>query len=458
VDKGLTRRSMLKFAVGGAATVATVGLLAPTAAAKGTTAPAFAKQGTATIKLVNVEHDSRPLDNAAYAAVYEAFHAQNPDITIDFQIIPWEQARPKMLTLAQGDSLPDMGRMSWPDDYAAAQMVLPIDGMIDQSSLARFSQAALDQFSAEGSDGKKHLYGLPWFAGDAAILVNKTLLDKAGLSLKDSWTTDEFTQYAQGLTQTGQQWGVALDVAGIGDPVQNLLLAVYSYGGKWVTGDTSSTQPEPLVFNSPETVAGITWYSGLYKGGYAVPSAPTDTYKERDANFQSGKAAMEWQGPWSLLEIQDNFRKGGYELASMPLPQGPAGTVNWLGGAAAGIYVAAQKHNVVDAALKWIMFLSSEEGEKLYCKTNGMIPASNAAQQDPFWSQNDLYKGYLNSFGNTPKMTPIWATGINSILDDTVPPLFQGVLNGNLSEAEMAKQVQEQVIAGLSKNGVEVPR
>ena len=54
-------------------------------------------------------------------------------------------------------------------------------------------------------------------------------------------------------------------------------------------------------------------------------------------------------------------------------------------------------------------------------------------------------------------MTPIWATGINSVLDDTVPPLFQGVLNGNLSEADMAKQVQEQVISGLSKNGVEVP-
>jgi ABC-type glycerol-3-phosphate transport system substrate-binding protein len=166
---------------------------------------------------------------------------------------------------------------------------------------------------------------------------------------------------------------------------------------------------------------------------------------------------MEWQGPWSLLEIQDNFKKGGYELASMPLPQGPAGSVNWLGGAGAGIYVAAQQHNVVDAALKWITFLSSDDGEKLYCKTNGMIPASKVAQQDEFWSQNNLYRGYLNSFGNTPLMTPIWATGINSILDDTVPPLLQGVLNGNLSEADMARQVQDQVISGLSKNGVDVP-
>jgi len=363
-----------------------------------------------------------------------------------------------MLTLGQGDSLPDMGRMAWPDDYAAANMAMPIESMVDQATLSRFDPTIIDQASAKGADGNKHLYGLPWFAGAAAILVNKTLLDKAGLPLVDSWTTDDFTRYAAALTQAGQQWGVALDVAGIGDPVQNLLLAAYAYGGKWVKGDPLSTEPEPLVFNSPETVQGLTWYANLFKQGYAVPSAPTDTYKERDANFQAGKAAMEWQGPWTLTEIQSNFAKGGYELASLPLPKGPAGSVDWYGGASAGIYVAADKHGVVDQAFKWLSFLSSDQGEKLYCQTNGMIPASKAAQQDAFWSENNLYKGYLSSFGNTPRMDPVWATGFNAILDDIVPPLFQGVLTGKLSEQDMAQKVQDSVIDGLQKNGVMVPR
>ncbi len=71
------------------------------------------------VKLVNVEDDSRPLDNAAYAAVYKAFQAKHPDINIDFQIIPWEQARAKLLTDGQGDVLPDMGRIAWVADFAA---------------------------------------------------------------------------------------------------------------------------------------------------------------------------------------------------------------------------------------------------------------------------------------------------------------------------------------------------
>ena len=441
---GSNRRQLLKGALG-AASIGALGSwwVEPTSAQA--------------VKLVNVEHDSRPLDNAAYEAVYKAFREQNPDIEIEFQIIPWEQARSKMLTLGQANSLPDMGRMEWPADYAAAEMLVPLDDMVDEETLSRFDTLSLEYGSAVGNDGVRHLYALPWFQGSAAILVNKTLLDKAGLELKDEWTTDDFTEYAKALTVEGEHWGVALDAAGVGDPVQNLLLAVYAYGGRWVAGDAASTEPEMIIFNSPETVAGITWYSKLFTDGYAVPSAPTDTYKERDANFQSGKAAMEWQGPWSLLEIQDNFKKGGFELASMPLPKGPAGNPNWYGGAHASIYKAAADKGVVDQAFKWISFLSSDEGELLYCKTNGMIPASTTAQQDPFWAENDLYKGYLNSFPTITRMDPIWATGMNGILDDTVPPLLQGVLNGQLSPEDMAAQVQDAVVQGLRQNGVDVP-
>ena len=438
------RRQILKGAVGAAGAVTMRSVTGRSASAQ-------------TVKLVNVQHDSRPLDNAAYEAVYEVFRQQHPEIEIEFQTIPWEQARSKMLTLGQADSLPDMGRMQWPADYAAADMIIPLDDMVDEATLARFNPLIVETGSAVGNDGERHLYTLPWFQGAAAILVNKTYFDQAGLPLKDEWTTDEFTEYAKALTVEGDHWGVALDVAGVGDPVSNFLLAVYAYGGRWVAGDPENPEPEPITFDSPETVDGITWYSNLFLDGYAVPSAPTDTYKERDANFQSGKAAIEWQGPWSLLEIQENFEKGGYELASMPLPKGPGGNPNWYGGAYASIYRSAVEREVVDEAFSWISFLSSDEGEKLYCKTNGMIPASNSALEDPFWSENDLYKGYLNSFEGISRMDPIWATGLTSILDDTVPPLLQGVFNRQLSPEEMASQVQDEVIEGLRRNGVDVP-
>src|SRR5215210_7607583 len=96
----LNRRHILKGGLG--ASAAAIGLRGGISGGRSASAQ--------TVKLVNVEHDSRPLDNAAYEAVYNAFKTQHPDIEIEFQIIPWEQARSKMLTLAQGDSLPNMGR------------------------------------------------------------------------------------------------------------------------------------------------------------------------------------------------------------------------------------------------------------------------------------------------------------------------------------------------------------
>ncbi len=411
-----------------------------------------------TVKLVNVEHDTRPLDNAAYKAVYDAFRTKHPGIEIEFQLIPWEQARPKLLTMAQGDGLPDMGRVAWVADLAAANAIVPLDGKIEPSLLDTVDPLLVQQAYGVGNDGARHLYALPWFVGTQSILVNKTLLDKAGITLKDSWTTDEFAAAAKALTVPGKQWGVTLDGAGIGDPVQIFLSAIYGYGGKWAAGDPQSVTPEPIVFDSPETAAGIEWYTNLYLDGSAVPSAPTDTYKERDANFQSGKAAMAWQGPWSLLETRENFKQGGWELASMPLPTGPGGSVPpSLGGGMAGLFRGVLKDGHEAEALEWIKFLSSEEGQRLYCKTNGMIPASRTLQADPFWADDPLYKGYIGTMKNMRQMLPIWATGLEGLLDDVVPPLMQGVFLRQLTPADAAKEIQAQVIRGLQQNGVRVP-
>jgi ABC-type glycerol-3-phosphate transport system substrate-binding protein len=448
---GPTRRTILKAAAGfgGAAAAA----MALSACGSGSSSSA-AKPKTGKATLTNVEHDTRPLDRAAYAAVYQAFRAKNPDIELKFTEIPWEQARSKMLTLGQGNSLPNVGRMAWPADYAAAGMVLPLDDRVKPEVLARYDQMAIDQYSTQGDDGKVHLFGLPWFAGATAVMVNKTMLDKAGVKLGATWTTAEFQDICKAVTQTGKQWGVTLDGNGIGDPVQIFLMAVYAYGGKWVAGDTKSTTPEPLVFDSPETVEGIKWYLNLYKSGVAVPSAPSDTYQQRDANFIAGKAAIAWQGPWNITATQATFKKNGFDLVSMPLPTGPAGNTSVYGGGAAGIFKSSQKQGVVDQAFTWIDFLGSDEGEKLYCKANGMIPASKAARSDAYWSANPLYQGYLKAMESTPLMFPVWATGLESLLDTIVPPLLQGAFNGQVSEQDMAKKIQEQVVKGLQKNGV----
>lgn len=444
--QSFSRRAML-----GGATAAALGL---TAACNGSDRPG--PSGGVTT-LVNVEHDDRPSDNAAYAAVYSAFIEQNPTIEIEFTTIPWEQARTKLLTMAQGGGLPHMGRLDSPADYAAANMIIPLDEYLSDEFLASFESTTLERYQAPDSQGTMRQYGVPWFAGTYAIMVNKTLCDSAGIDLPEDWTTEEFTEIARELTDNTDGWGLAMNGAGVGDPVEIFLLAVYAHGGKWVNGDPYSTDPEPLTIGSSETAAGIQWYIDLYQKGYAIPSAPSDNYQQRDANFVSGAAAMAWQGPWNIPATRESFEAGGYELVSMPIPEGPAGRTAIEGGGGAGIFVSAVEDGVTEDAWKWLEFLSSAEGQRIYCSTNGMIPASPSVRTDEFWANDPLYTGFTASLENAPRMFPAWAIGLDSIKDIVIPPLLQAAMNGSISAEDMATQMQEDAAAALENNGVEVP-
>ena len=272
------------------------------------------------------------------------------------------------------------------------------------------------------------MYSIAWFACDKAVLVNKTLFDNASVKLPTTWTTDEFAVIAEKLTVPDKSWGVSLDAAGIGDPWQNFWLVIRAFGPIKGNAD-QSTAPEAITINSKEFIAGATWFRDLYTSGSAVKSAPTDTYQQRDANFMSGKAAMMWQGPWSLIDQAVALKKQGWELAAMPLPKGPAGNPQGASfGGTAGIFKTAQDRGVVDQAFTWINFLCSDAGETIYSKTNGMLPASQGLWKLPDFADNPLYGGYISGLSNSSSDYPLWAVGVTSVFDQKGVPMTEGLL------------------------------
>lgn len=436
----------------------------PTAASAQSATPAAAASPAAAgkkVKLTNVEDDSRPLDNQAYANVYKAFKQKYPNIQIDFQILPWEQAEAKERTMAQANNLPDMGRAAYAADLVKLNGMVPLDNLVKPAYLDRYPKSWIPTLYFEGPDNKQHLYAISSFAGDKAILVNKTYFDKAGIKLPNTWTTTQFADFAKQLTTKGKVWGVSLDAAGVGDPWQNFWLCVRAFGGGLIKGNTlDSNAPEAITINTKEFIAGATWWRDLYKNGWAVPSTPTDTYQQRDSNFMSGKAAMMWQGPWSLIAQNEALKKQGWEMAAMPLPKGPAG--NSQGPSLAGtygIFSTAKAHGVVDEAFSWISFLCSDEGEKIYCSTNGMLPSSQALWKLPQFGDNPLYGGYIKGFSGGSPDYPIWATsaGVTTIFDQKGVPMMQGLLLNQLTPEQMAQQLQTEVVSFLTNNGLKIP-
>ncbi len=436
-----------------------VGQTGSTGTTNSSTVQAASSAPGKTVKLTNVEDDSRPLDNQAYANVYKAFRDQHPNIEIDFQILPWEQAEAKERTQAQAGTLPDMGRSAYAADLVKLNGVVPLDQYATKDYLARYPKDWLPSLYLQGPDNQNHLYSIAWFAGDKAICVNQNFLEKAGLKLTTNWTTDQFDQYAKALTVTNQQWGVTLDASGVGDPWQNFWLCIRAFGGGLVKGKAvDSTAPAPITINTPEFIKGATWYRDLFKNGWAVKSAPTDTYQQRDANFMSGKAAMMWQGPWSLIDQRNTLKQHGWDMVAMPLPKGPAGNPQ-SGGIAgtAGIFSTAKQRGVVDEAWTWISFLCSDAGQKIYSSTNGMLPASQALWKLPQFANDPIYGAYLSGFQTYDLDYPLWAVGVSTVFDQKGVPMMQGLLLNQLTPEQMAQQLQTEVVNFLRTNGVQVP-
>ena len=312
-----------------------------------------------------------------------------------------------------------------------------------------------------GPDGELHLYALPYFTGNKAIMVNKTMFEDEGIDLAElsAWTWDDFMRLGREFTKENR-WFYAMDSAGVGDPRQNFLLIVRAFGGGVIQGKkySESMEPEPLTITAPETIDGIRFFGNLYWEGLAQPSAPTDTYKERDAVFMSGRSMTMHQGPWAIKENKATLAENGWELGALPLPEGPAGAPNsGLGGNNVGMYRGAENHDAVNETLEWIKFVSSNEGQAIYCKTNGMIPASTDLWSDPFWSADPVYKGYIDGYKDPDREFPIWMIGMTGVMDNVVVPLMQGLLTKKVTPEEFAQQWNDATIDIMKQNGVDIP-
>lgn len=417
------------------------------------------------VKLLSVQHDSRPLDNSAWRNCRAMFNVKYPQVEIEFTTWPWETARAKLLAANEADNLPHAGRNNYIAELAPLQGIISLDDLLTEEEKAdneRRMPYMWPTIYNIGPDGNQHIYGIPYFTGNKAIQVNKTMFEEAGINIDDlrDWTWEEFKELGKELTQPNR-WFYAMDAAGVGDPVQNFHLVVRAFGGGLIQGKkyVDSLEPEPLAIKTPETIEGIRFFGSLYWEGLVQPSAPTDTYKERDAAFMSGRAMTMHQGPWAIRDSVATLAENGWELGALPLPKGPAGAPNsgFGDGGITGLFRSCQNDDVVAEALEWIRFVSSNEGQAIYCKTNGMIPASIDLWDDPYWAEDPVYRGYIDGFSEGDRYYPVWMVGVDSVLDNVVVPLMQGLLTEKVTPEEFAEQWHDATVETLAQNGVTVP-
>ncbi len=303
----------------------------------------------------------------AMDAIAEEFHKENPNITVEVQVIPWGQYWTKLEASATSDTMPDVFWMHSQSflRYANNDMLMDLtDKVKGDVDLNNFPKDLVDLYSKSGK-----LYAIPKDYDTIALWYNKTLFDAKGIPYPDeSWDWNKLVEVAQKLNDP------ANGVYGIVAPPDQQSFYynfVYQNGGE--------------ILNANHTKAGYTeeateqaiQYAADFSQKYKVsPTVQQLADMSREQYFESGKAAMAMFGSWMMGDFNANeYVVKNCDVAVLPKGKKQATIYNGLGNAVA----AKTKHP--EEALKFVKFLGGEKANKLQAEKNGAIPAYKGTEQ-----------------------------------------------------------------------------
>jgi multiple sugar transport system substrate-binding protein len=310
----------------------------------------------------------------AVTAQLAAFQEQYPDITVEPQIVPWDDYWTKLQTGVAGGEIFDVfwiNSASLPV-YASKDTLLSIDPLIEAGAIdpANFPEPLVDMYAY-----KDVQYGIPRDFDTIALFYNKDLFDAAGVAYPDeSWTWDDFRANAEKLTDEGKGiWGAGMQTSW----QENYYNFIYQNEGRLLNDDRT----ESLV-DEPAACEAFEYLTGFFTDNLTPSIAIQQSNPVADTLFPAGQVAMMTGG---------SFRAGTYGGADAnidvaPLPKGKVQACV-THGLANVIWSGSESP---DAALTLVNFLAGQQAEGILGESGATIPAMQGMQDNWLAANPDM--------------------------------------------------------------------
>ena len=278
----------------------------------------------------------------------------------------------------------------WIAELAEGGLLEPLDSYMANSDLRQPDQGDwVSPGSITAYNYKDMLYGFP-ISMDTLFLFYRT-----DLIQKPPETWDEFLQIAQELT-TDQRFGTTI----FGKLPQSIAWDFINYF--WGFGGNLLDENFHPTVNSPEGVAGLTFFTDLLNKYQVVPpGVPTYEYPEVLVAFQQDKAAMvlQWNAAYSDFADQEKspLIYDKFDVTVVPGMKQADGTISRRTiGHVWGFSMNASSKNKNDA-YEFLVYLTGKEGSK-YFPDNAASKNVNskAVLSDPEMVKNHPEFAFLN--------------------------------------------------------------
>ena len=327
-------------------------------------------------------------DKPAIEGLVKRFNDTNPDIKIEFSIVPFAELNQLLVTQASAGQAPDLARVNEP--YRFFQYTLDLRPYLKNKN---FAKDFLDEPMRMVTGERGELYGIPHDLTMNGPLVNVSLFKKAGVDLpKDRATWEDWmTAAAKVKKATGVPFAAAVDRSG-----HRLDGFLQSYGGGYFTRDGKDVR-----VTSAETRKAIEAFVGFHKDG----TMPLDIwaggtgYVGANQQFVNGQLVYYLSGNWQVAQFTDGIGNK-FEWKAVP-----NGYETQAGGMPGGKFLIAFKNaKAPDKVARLVEFLGGADAMTEYAVKAMFLPTRKdlVRQGVKYPTRNDDMNVFIKGVGQLP--------------------------------------------------------
>jgi multiple sugar transport system substrate-binding protein len=361
------------------------------------------------------------------------FDRTHPHITVTPQFYGnSDYALQKVLSAIAGGDPPDISYLygSNAANIASTSKLVPLTNWLRQDKAFGWDHFYPFERKVATVNGK--VVGVPALVDNLALVYNKTLFKRAGLSdPTPSWTWADFKRAALKLTDPSKkQFGWAYVNDGSEDTVWRFWAMLWQAGGHILTPDGKKA-----AFDSAAGIKALTYLQSLAKAHAIYLDNGSDNYLPL---FGSGHIGMLWTGPWDLQQIRQS--KVNYGVTILPAEQNHqtiSGPDNWV------MFNNGSKR--VAAAWEFLQWFTSPKQDLQWCLGTGDLPIRNDVQTLPgFRGYLRRYPGveeWVRNLQNSKQTRPV--STVYPKISTAVGQAVQGVLLGKYQPKQALAQAAQ---------------
>ena len=398
---------------------ATVALFAAACGSGNSSDSASGGSGNTQAKDITVWLMNGSAPDAVIQRVNAQFNQAHPNTKVNIQIQQWDGIQEKTTTGLASNNPPDALEIgsTLVSKFADSGGLEDLSGKKADLGGDTWLQGLTD---AGTLDGK--LYGIPYYAGDRAVLYRKDLFAKAGIT---TLPTDR-AGFVATMAKLQAKYGSDKQFSALYFPGQYWYAAlpfIWDEGGEVAVQDNGQWKG---TLDSQQSQAGLSALKDIVTKYSKAPVNGNENDNDPAVPLGEGKAGMIIDAGWKVGTVEKAHPQLKGQIGVFAVPSKNAGETApvFLGGSNLAVSAGS---DAPDLAYEWIKILAGTKAQTDLATTGGVIPNSTALltlhAKDPVLSVFDQAAKNSRSTPSTPKWANVES---GTVLQDMLVSIFSG--------------------------------